>query len=54
MYEGRLSYRALLSVRAVEKSVYLRVAVLNDRWPNRIANGFWETKEKIQGMFLRR
>ncbi|WP_173790635.1 transposase, partial [Desulfurobacterium indicum] len=45
---------ALPSVRAVEKFVYLRVAVLNDRWTNRVVNGFLEAKEELQDMFSRR
>ena len=45
---------ALPSVSSVEKFIYLRVAVLNDRWSNRVVNGFLETKEEIQETFLRR
>ncbi|ADY73245.1 transposase mutator type [Desulfurobacterium thermolithotrophum DSM 11699] len=45
---------ALPSVGAVEKFVYLRVAMLNDRWSNRVVNGFLEAKEEIQDMFSRR
>ena len=45
---------ALPSVSAVEKFVYLRVAMLNDRWSNRVVNGFLEAKEEIQDMFSRR
>ncbi|SNR76737.1 hypothetical protein SAMN06265340_105149, partial [Desulfurobacterium atlanticum] len=39
---------------AVEKFVYLRVGMLNDRWSNRVVNGFLEAKEEIQDMFSRR
>jgi len=42
---------ALPSVSAVEKFVYLRVAMLNDRWSNRVVNGFLESREEIQDMF---
>ena len=45
---------ALPSVSAVEKFVYLRVAMLNDRWSNRVVNGFLEAREEFQEMFLRR
>ena len=45
---------ALPSVDAVEKFVYLRVAMLNDRWSSRVVNGFLEAREEIQEMFLRR
>ena len=45
---------ALPSVNAVEKFVYLRVAILNDRWSSRVVNGFLEAREGIQEMFLRR
>ena len=45
---------ALPSVRTVEKFVYLRVAMLNDKWSNRVVNGFLEAKEELQEMFLRR
>jgi len=34
--------------------VYLRVAMLNDRWSNRVVNGFLEAKEEVQEMFSRR
>lgn len=45
---------ALLSVNSVEKFVYLRMAMLNDRWSNRVVNGFLEAREEIQEMFLKR
>ena len=45
---------ALPSVSAVEKFVYLRVAMLNDRWSNRVVNGFLEAREEIREMFSRR
>ncbi len=45
---------ALPSVSAVEKFVYLRVAMLNERWSNRVVNGFLEAREEIQEMFSRR
>ena len=45
---------ALPSVDSVEKFVYLRVAVLNDRWSNRVVNGFSEVREEIQEVFSRR
>ncbi len=45
---------ALPSVRAVEKFVYLRIAMLNDRWSNRVVNGFLEAREELQEMFSRR
>ncbi len=45
---------ALPSVNAVEKFVYLMVAMLNDRWSNRVVNGFLEAREEIQEMFSRR
>ena len=45
---------ALPSVNAVEKFVYLRVAMLNDRWSSRVVNGFLEAREDIREMFLRR
>ncbi|WP_025209792.1 transposase [Hippea sp. KM1] len=45
---------ALPSVKSVEKFVYLRVAMLNDRWSNRIVNGFLEAREEIREMFLGR
>jgi len=45
---------ALPSVGSVEKFVYLRVAMLNDKWSNRVVNGFVESREEIQEMFLRR
>ena len=45
---------ALPSVRAVEKFVYLRVAMLNDRWSNRVVNGFLEAREELREMFSRR
>jgi len=45
---------ALPSVSAVEKFVYLRVAMLNDRWSNRIVNGFLEAREELQEMFSRK
>lgn len=45
---------ALPSVQSVEKFVYLRVAMLNDRWSNRIVNGFLEAREEIKEMFLGR
>jgi len=32
----------------------LRVAMLNDRWSNRVVNGFLEAREEIQEIFLRR
>ena len=38
---------ALLSVDSVEKFVYLRVAMLNDRWSNRVVNDFLESGKKI-------
>ena len=44
----------LPSVDSIEKFVYLRVAMLNDRWSNRVVNGFLEAREGIQEMFLRR
>ncbi len=44
----------LPSVGSVEKFVCLRVAMLNDRWSNRVVNGFLEAKEEIQEVFLRR
>ena len=45
---------ALPSVNSVEKLVYLRVATLNDKWSDKIVNGFLEAKEEIQKMFSRR
>ncbi len=45
---------ALLSISAVKKFVYLRVAMLNDRQSNRVVNGFLKTREEIQDMFSRR
>jgi putative transposase len=45
---------ALPSVSAVEKFVYLRVAMLNDRWSNRVVNGFLEAREELREMFSRR
>ena len=45
---------ALPSVRAVEKFVYLRVAVLNDRWSNRVVNGFLEARVELREIFSRR
>ena len=45
---------ALPSVNAVEKFVYLRVVMLNDRWSNRVVNGFLEAREEIQEMISRR
>ena len=44
----------LPSVSAVEKFVYLRVAMVNDRWSNKVVNGFLEAKEELQEMFSRR
>jgi len=38
--------RALLPVNAVEKFVYFRVAMLNDRWFSRIINDFSEEKSE--------
>jgi len=32
----------------------LRVAMFNDRWSNRVVNGFLEAREEIQEIFLRR
>ena len=46
--------RALPLVNAVEKFVYLRVVMLNDRWSSRVVNGFLEAREKIQEMFSRK
>jgi putative transposase len=43
-----------ISVSAVEKFVYLRVAMLNDRWSNRVVNGFLEAREELREMFSRR
>lgn len=43
---------ALSSVSAVEEFVYLRVAMLNDRWSNRVVNGFLEAREEIQEVLL--
>ena len=45
---------ALPSVSSVEKFVYLRAAMLNDKWSNRVMNGFLEAREEIQKMFSRR
>ncbi len=45
---------SLPSVSSVEKFVYLRVAMLNVRWSNRVVNGFLEAREEIQEMFSRR
>jgi len=45
---------ALPSVGSVEKFVYLRVAMLNDKWFNRVVNGFLKAREEIQDIFLRR
>ncbi len=45
---------ALPSVSSVEKFVYLRAAALNDRWANRVVNGFLDAREEIQEMFSRR
>jgi putative transposase len=45
---------ALPSVGSVEKFVYLRVAMLNDRWSNKVVNGFLEAREELQEMFSRR
>jgi len=45
---------ALPSVSAVEKFVYLRVAMLNDRWSDRVINGFLEAREELKEMFSRR
>ena len=45
---------ALPSVNAVEKFVYLRVIMLNDKWSSRVVNGFLEAREEIQEMFSRR
>ena len=45
---------ALPSVQSVEKFVYLRVAMLNERWSNRTVNGFLEAREEIREMFLGR
>ena len=45
---------ALPSVGSVEKFVYLRVAMLNDRWSNRVVNGFLGAREELQEMFSRR
>jgi len=45
---------ALPSVGSVEKFVYLRIAVLNEKWNNKVLNGFLEAREEIQKMFLRR
>jgi len=45
---------ALPSVNSVEKLVYLRVATLNDKWSDKVVNGFLEAKEEIQKMFSRR
>ena len=36
----RNARNGILSTSAVEKFVYLRIAVLNDRWFNRVVNGF--------------
>ena len=38
---------ALPSVNAIEKFVYLRVVMLNDRQSNKVVNGFLEAKEDI-------
>ena len=45
---------ALPSVGSVEKFIYLRVVMLNDKWSNRVVNGFLESREEIQEMFSRR
>ncbi|MDQ7032877.1 MAG: IS256 family transposase [Desulfonauticus sp.] len=45
---------ALPSVESAEKFVYLKIAVLNDKWSNRIVRGFLEAKEEIHKMFSRR
>ncbi len=44
----------LPSVSSGEKFVYPRVVTLNDRWSNRVVNGFLEAREEIQEMFSRR
>ncbi len=41
-------------VSSVEKFVYLRVAMLNEKWSNRVVNSFLEAREEIQEMFSRR
>ena len=38
---------ALQSTDTVEKLVYLRLAMLNDKRSNRVVNGFLETKEDV-------
>ena len=43
----------LASVNAVEKFVCLRAAMLNDKWSDRVANGFLEAKDEMQEMFSR-
>lgn len=45
---------ALPSVKSVEKFVYLRVAMLNNKWSDKTVNGFLEAKEEIQKLFSRR
>jgi len=43
---------ALSSVQSVEKFIYLRAVMLNDRWSGRIVNSFLEAREEIKEMFL--
>lgn len=45
---------ALPSVKSVEKFVYLRVAMLNNKWSDKTVNGFLEAKEEIQKLFSRK
>lgn len=45
---------ALPSVKSVEKFIYLRVAMLNNKWSDKTVNGFLEAKEEIQKLFSRR
>ena len=45
---------ALPSVDSAFKFVYLRVTMLNNRWSDRIVNGFSEAREEIQELFSRR